>query len=71
MRDPPPRSQHPAGRKIYFDPLFSENASKITAIFFKWVLHVNGTPTRKDDVRRYILRPPHGITSAAEIANKI
>ena len=31
----PPRGQHPAGRKIYFDPLFSENASKNTAIFFK------------------------------------
>ena len=31
------RGQHPAGRKIYlfFDPLFSENASKNTAIFFK------------------------------------
>ena len=35
MSDPPPRGQHPAGRKIYFDPLFSENASKITVIFFK------------------------------------
>ena len=34
-RDPPPRGQHPAGRKIYFDPLFSENASKNTAIYFK------------------------------------
>ena len=34
-RDPPPRGQHPAGRKIYFDPLLSENASKFTAIFFK------------------------------------
>ena len=32
--DPPPRGQHPAGRKIYSDPLFSENASKNTAIFF-------------------------------------
>ena len=31
----PPCSQHPARRKIYFDPLFSENASKTTAIFFK------------------------------------
>ena len=35
VRDPPPRSQHPAGRKIYFDPLFSENSSTNTAIFFK------------------------------------
>ena len=34
-RDPPPRGQHPAGRKIYFDPLFTVNASKNTAIFFK------------------------------------
>ena len=34
-RDPPPRGQHSAGRKIYFDPLFSENASKYTASFFK------------------------------------
>ena len=34
-RDPTPRGQHPPGRKIYFDPLFSENASKNTAIFFK------------------------------------
>ena len=25
----PPRGQHPAGRKIYFDPLFIENVSKI------------------------------------------
>ena len=33
--DSPPRGQHLAGRKIYFDPLFSENASKNTAIFFK------------------------------------
>ena len=31
----PPRGQHPAGRKIYFVPLFIENASKNTAIFFK------------------------------------
>ena len=30
MRDPPPRGKHPVGRKIYFDPLFSENASKNT-----------------------------------------
>ena len=29
------RGQHPAGRKIYFDPLFIENASKNTATFFK------------------------------------
>ena len=29
----PPRGQHSAGRKIYFDPLFSENAGKNTAIF--------------------------------------
>ena len=34
-RDPPPRGQHLAGRKIYIDPLFSENASKITTFFFK------------------------------------
>ena len=33
-RDPLPRGQHPS-RKIYFDPLFSENASKNTAIFCK------------------------------------
>ena len=31
----PSLGQHPAGKKIYFDPLFSENASKNTAIFFK------------------------------------
>ena len=34
VRDPPPRGQHPVWRKIYFDPMFSENASKNTAIFF-------------------------------------
>ena len=34
-RDPPPCGQHSAGRKIYFDQLFNENASKNTAIFFK------------------------------------
>ena len=35
VRDPPPRGQHPALRKIYFDPLLSEKASKYTAILFK------------------------------------
>ena len=34
-RDSPPRGQHPAWRKIHFGPLFSENASKNTAILFK------------------------------------
>ena len=34
-RDAPPRGQHSAGRKIYFDPLFSKNAGKNTAIFLK------------------------------------
>ena len=40
---PPPRDQHPAGRIIYFDPLFSENASKNTAIFFKCQLLSDAT----------------------------
>ena len=35
MRDPPPHGQHPAGKKINFDPLFNENASKNTTIFLK------------------------------------
>ena len=41
MRDMSGRARSPAtwsafcGRKIYFDPLFSEYASKNTAIFFK------------------------------------
>ena len=34
---PPPRGQHPVGRKIYFDPLFSENARKNT-VFFKCLI---------------------------------
>ena len=33
-----PRGQHPAGRKIFFDPLFSENVSKNTAFFFKCLI---------------------------------
>ena len=33
-----PRGQHPVGRKMYFDPLFRENASKNMAFFFKCLI---------------------------------
>ena len=34
----PRRGQHPVGRKLYFDPLFSENASKNNAFIFKCLI---------------------------------
>ena len=34
----PTRGQHPVGRKIYFDPLFSENASKNVAFTFNCLI---------------------------------
>ena len=49
----PPRGKHPVGRKIYFDPLVIENASKNTAFFllmshFVGCHHSKSTMTSSD-----------------------
>ena len=41
--DPPPRGQLPVEKKIYFVPLFRENASENTAFFFKCLILLDVT----------------------------
>ena len=45
--DPPPCGQPPGGRKIYFDPLSSENASKNSVIIFQCQLSSEVTTQRQ------------------------